>query len=67
MLLFQAPPKIIEAESSPKQTSVQEGGTVELICNVTGNPIPEVEWYRGESETRNISKFMFLCCFPKYL
>ncbi|KAL5004674.1 hypothetical protein ScPMuIL_018130 [Solemya velum] len=44
-LYVQEPAKIIEELSSKDQT-VQEGETVQLICNTTGIPTPTVTWYR---------------------
>jgi hypothetical protein len=29
---------------------IQEGGTVKLICIVTGEPLPKVTWYKGDRE-----------------
>ncbi|KAL8604467.1 hypothetical protein ACOMHN_042295 [Nucella lapillus] len=39
-------PRIIEDLSSALTVVVQEGETVELVCNVTGVPLPTVTWYR---------------------
>ncbi|GAB1606111.1 opioid-binding protein/cell adhesion molecule homolog, partial [Argonauta hians] len=44
-LIVQVPPKIIDHLSSI-DTSVREGETVSLVCNVTGIPQPTVTWYR---------------------
>ncbi|XP_005092372.1 limbic system-associated membrane protein isoform X5 [Aplysia californica] len=43
--LAKVPAKILEHLSST-DTTVREGDTVTLICNVTGTPHPEVTWYR---------------------
>ena len=40
------PAKIIDHLSSGATVVVQEGDTVELVCNVTGVPHPTVTWYR---------------------
>ncbi|XP_035824079.1 limbic system-associated membrane protein isoform X4 [Aplysia californica] len=44
-LVVLVPAKILEHLSST-DTTVREGDTVTLICNVTGTPHPEVTWYR---------------------
>ncbi|XP_067214309.1 interference hedgehog-like isoform X3 [Linepithema humile] len=41
------PPKVVR---QPKESTVTEGGEIELSCNVTGEPEPTVEWLiNGES------------------
>lgn len=45
MFIVSEPAKIIEELSSKDQT-VEEGETVQLICNTTGIPTPTVTWYR---------------------
>ncbi|KAK3796539.1 hypothetical protein RRG08_003255 [Elysia crispata] len=45
-LVVQEPPSISESMSSPTSVRVREGETVELMCNATGTPPPEVIWYK---------------------
>ena len=30
-----------------QQSEIQDGGTFTLKCEVSGNPEPEIEWYRN--------------------
>ncbi|XP_025077877.1 opioid-binding protein/cell adhesion molecule homolog isoform X2 [Pomacea canaliculata] len=50
-LKVQVPAKIIENLSS-SDTTVREGETVTLVCNVTGIPLPRVTWYRHVSDKK---------------
>ncbi|KAL4228262.1 hypothetical protein ACF0H5_013695 [Mactra antiquata] len=45
VLFVLVPSKIVNERSSQDQT-VREGETVTLVCNVTGEPTPEVTWYK---------------------
>ncbi|RUS78485.1 hypothetical protein EGW08_013773, partial [Elysia chlorotica] len=45
-LVVQEPPRILESASSPVSMRVKEGETVQLLCNATGTPPPEVTWYK---------------------
>ena len=49
MSFFSVPSKIIN-ELSSKDKTVREGDKVELVCNVTGVPTPEVMWYKLPTE-----------------
>ena len=46
MVVVAEPAKIIDHLSSGATVVVQEGETVELVCNVTGVPHPTVTWFR---------------------
>ncbi|GFO50284.1 protein amalgam-like isoform x2 [Plakobranchus ocellatus] len=54
--LLNEPPKIIEHLSSPSSVRVREGDTVELVCNATGTPTPEVIWYEKPEEGSGVEK-----------
>ncbi|KAK7503630.1 hypothetical protein BaRGS_00005169, partial [Batillaria attramentaria] len=43
---WQEPAKIIDHLSSNEYVVAKEGDTVELVCNVTGQPHPTVTWHR---------------------
>ncbi|GFS17548.1 opioid-binding protein/cell adhesion molecule [Elysia marginata] len=43
---FAEPPRIIDAETTHQ---VKEGENVELVCNATGTPPPQVVWYKGKA------------------
>ncbi|XP_046574373.1 hemicentin-1-like [Haliotis rubra] len=46
-LTVQSPARIIDSENN--DVIVQEGEDAELVCNVTGDPLPKVTWRREES------------------
>ncbi|XP_060082810.1 protein amalgam-like [Ylistrum balloti] len=45
-------PKILTAYSS-KDMVVREGSDLELVCNATGVPQPEITWYRKQKDSPN--------------
>lgn len=47
-----APPQII-SEWSSDDVVVVEGNSIALACNVTGEPHPEVTWYRRPLSSSN--------------
>ncbi|XP_048254393.1 hemicentin-2-like [Haliotis rufescens] len=46
-LTVQSPARILDSENN--DVIVQEGEDAELVCNVTGDPLPKVTWRREES------------------
>lgn len=57
---FSVPAKIIENLSS-SDTTVREGETVTLVCNVTGIPLPRVTWYRHVSDKKGQERESEFC------
>ncbi|XP_033749134.1 protein amalgam-like isoform X2 [Pecten maximus] len=45
-------PKIL-TEYSSRDMVVREGSDLELVCNATGVPHPEITWYRKQKDTPN--------------
>lgn len=45
-----AAPQITEA---PRKQKVVDGGIVSLVCRATGNPLPEIYWYRAGRRLSN--------------
>ena len=44
----------------PQNSSVELGGTVTLACSATGDPLPELQWYKDSIpmvETNEIDPF----------
>ncbi|XP_052807208.1 protein CEPU-1-like [Mya arenaria] len=46
-LLILVAPKIDYGGTSSPEVNVDEGGTVELTCAFTGEPVPNITWFRG--------------------
>ncbi|XP_052808035.1 hemicentin-1-like [Mya arenaria] len=49
-LLVLFAPKIEYGGSSSPKVNVDEGGTVELTCEFTGEPVPNITWLRGDDK-----------------
>ena len=62
LCLLAVPAQIIDALSTDDST-VQEGDTVVLVCNVTGVPKPEVTWFRRPHNSE-ISERQSKMCEP---
>jgi len=73
VMLHVTVPALIVDELSSDDVTVQQGGKVELICNVTGVPTPEVTWYRhlqsssvGERQLIHNSEIFIISNASKY-
>ncbi|WAR08297.1 OPCM-like protein [Mya arenaria] len=49
-LLILVAPKIDYGGTSLPEVNVDEGGTVELRCAFTGEPVPRITWLRGDAK-----------------
>ncbi|XP_052807413.1 opioid-binding protein/cell adhesion molecule-like isoform X1 [Mya arenaria] len=49
-LLILVAPKIDYGSTSSPEVSVDEGGSVELTCAFTGEPVPRITWLRGDKK-----------------
>ncbi|WAR09088.1 OPCM-like protein [Mya arenaria] len=49
-LLILVAPKIDYGGTSSPEVNVDEGGTVELTCAFTGEPVPNITWFRGDDK-----------------
>lgn len=47
LIIFSAVPPKIDDELSSSDIIVKEGDTVTLVCNATGVPMPEINWWRS--------------------
>ncbi|CAH1773510.1 unnamed protein product [Owenia fusiformis] len=52
------PPVLVYSQTSTTAT-VMEGGALNLTCNATGFPYPNITWVRGNGASLSIGKFSF--------
>lgn len=45
---FTVPPSVIGPDE-PRSLSVSIGGQLVLECRVEGDPVPTIQWFRGET------------------
>ncbi|NWV42606.1 HMCN1 protein, partial [Grantiella picta] len=61
VLSIQVPPSIAGSEM-PSEVSVLLGESVQLLCNTSGVPTPDVQWLKdGKTVARTLSKLTVLC------
>ena len=54
-------PRIDSDNSSPSKVTATEGEVTELRCHFSGDPEPEVTWYRGFPNTKGRETSLGLC------
>ena len=55
-VFFAVPPEIVTA---PSDKDVVEGSSLNLFCNATGNPQPDIKWTKqGESSVLSTSEYL---------
>ncbi|NXL77816.1 HMCN1 protein, partial [Leptocoma aspasia] len=64
VLSIQVPPSVVGSEM-PSEVSVLLGESVQLLCNATGVPTPDVQWLKdGKTVRRTLNKLTVLCDGP---
>ncbi|NXB77102.1 HMCN1 protein, partial [Donacobius atricapilla] len=64
VLSIQVPPSIAGSEM-PSEVSVLLGESVQLLCNATGVPTPDVQWLKdGKTVRGTLNKLIVLCDGP---
>lgn len=71
---FLVPPQILNDDGGGREIIAKEGETVNVVCNVSGDPAPSVKWYRRpltdiegkERESKNIIQNLYCAILLHY-